>query len=374
MPADSGKDRAAGTRPGLRAFFAKGPVPLCIYIARESTFAVLGGCLIALVIVCAAVVVLRAYLPDLMSGPLPALFAACAVCLIALVLSAHQIMRRSRRIAQPGETLQVEAARVAHGDFGARVDESYRDLGIIEVDGLIDSFNKMAEALGSIDYMRRDFTSSVSHEFKTPIAAITGMCELVQDPKLPESERAEYLGLIHEQALRLSDLCDSVLSISRLDAQEIVEKSERTDVDEQIRRDAIMLSERWGDRDITLDLDLDSLPIETDPNLTHQIWINLIDNAYKYTPDGGSVRVASCTLPDGVEVTVTDTGKGMSPGELAHAFERFYQADRSHSSGGSGLGLPIVKRICDLLGGSVGCESEPGVGTTMTVILPRKLV
>lgn len=348
-------------------------VPLRIYIARESLRSVLRACAVSLAITCAVLLIVHALFGVEFAGPVPMLVSACAVCALTLMISGHRIMRSSKQLAAPAEQFEKEASRISQGAFDVRIDETCKELNIVEVDEMVDSFNAMAAALEAMDYMQRDFTSNVSHEFKTPIAAITGMCELIADPKLPDEERNEYLDLMHEQAQRLSKLCDSVLAMSRLDAQGAVSHRERCDVDEQIRRDVIMLSERWADRDIALELDLDALPIVTDPNLSHQIWINLIDNAYKYTPDGGTIRLQSRTLPDGVQVRVSDTGRGMTSEEAAHAFDRFYQANRSHVEGGSGLGLSIVRRICELLGGTIGCESTPGEGTTMTVTLPRTL-
>ena len=347
--------------------------PLRIYIARESLRSVLSACAISLAITCAALLIVHVLFGIAFAGPVPMLVSACAVCVLTLTISGHSIMRASKQLAAPAEQFAKEAARISQGTFNVRIDESCKKLNIVEVDEMVDSFNAMAAALEAMDFMQRDFTSNVSHEFKTPIAAITGMCELIADPKLPEEERNEYLDLMHEQAQRLSQLCDSVLAMSRLDAQEAVSQRERCDVDEQIRRDVIMLSERWSERDIALELDLDALPIVTDPNLNHQIWINLIDNAYKYTPDGGTIQLQSKTLTNGVQVRISDTGRGMTSDEAEHAFDRFYQANRSHVEGGSGLGLSIGRRICELLGGSVTCESTPGAGTTMTVTLPRTL-
>lgn len=348
-------------------------VPLRIYIARESLRSVLRACAVSLAITCAVLLIVHALFGVEFAGPVPMLVSACAVCALTLMISGHRIMRSSKQLAAPAEQFEKEASRISQGAFDVRIDEACKELNIVEVDEMVDSFNAMAAALEAMDYMQRDFTGNVSHEFKTPIAAITGMCELIADPKLPDEERNEYLDLMHEQAQRLSKLCDSVLAMSRLDAQGAVSHRERCDVDEQIRRDVIMLSERWAERDIALELDLDALPIVTDPNLSHQIWINLIDNAYKYTPDGGMIRLQSRTLPDGVQVRVSDTGRGMTSEEAAHAFDRFYQANRSHVEGGSGLGLSIVRRICELLDGTIGCESTPGEGTTMTVTLPRTL-
>lgn len=356
----------------VREFLSRGDVPLHIHIARESLAAVLGACLLSLAIVCGALGVAHLAAHVEFAGPVPMLVACCVACTLTLVLSMHWIMRSARRISEPAQQMVEATSAIADGDFSVRIDEGAFGLHIVEVNELVTAFNRMAAALQGMEYMRRDFTSGVSHELKTPIAAITGMCDLVSDPKLPDEERHEYLGLIQEQADRLSALCDSMLAMSRLDAQEFVTDSQRVDVDEQIRRDVIVLSERWHERDIALELDLDSLPIWTDPNLTHQIWINVIDNAYKYTPDGGVITLRSRTVPEGTVVTVSDTGRGMSPDEARHAFDRFYQADHSHSTDGSGLGLAIVRRVCELLGGSIACSSEKGRGTTMTIRLPRR--
>lgn len=347
------------------------PLPLHVYLANESLRAVLAACLVSLAITCGALVIAHQAFVISFSGPLPLIAVACVVCFFTLTISFHQIMRSSKKLAQPLELLAKEAGVIAQGTFDVRIDESYKNLGVDEVTDLVDAFNAMARALASMDHMQRDFTSNVSHEFKTPIAAITGICELVQDPKLPEDERREYLDLMHEQAVRLSKLCDSVLAMSRLDAQDTVTHRQACDIDEQVRRDVIMLSERWAHRDIALDLDLQAPAIETDSDLVHQIWINLIDNAYKYTPDGGMVDIATCAVPDGVQVVVRDTGRGMTADEAAHAFDRFYQANRSHAEEGTGLGLSIVKRICELLGGRISCESAPDAGTAMTVFLPN---
>ena len=359
--------------PRFVRFFSRGPVSLRIYIARISLRAVLVSCLASLALVCLAFLGVDAILGTTLSGPVPALVGCCAVCALTLVTSMHQIMRLAGRFSRPLELMERQAAQIARGTFDVSVGQECRDLGITELDSLVGSFDKMAHALAGMDYLRRDFTSSVSHELKTPIAAIAGMCELVADPKLPEGERGEYLALIREQAGRLSSLCESMLAMSRLDAQQIVARRERTDVDEQIRRDVIMLQERWLARRLSVELDLDSPPIETDPDLTHQVWINLIDNAFKYTDDGGHIHVRSRATEGGVEVRVADTGQGMSDETASHAFERFYQADGARSAGGAGLGLPIARRICELLGGSVSCRSTLGEGTVMTVRLPRRL-
>lgn len=361
----------------LRAACGRGEMPLRIYLVRESTRALLKACLASVALVCAAVLALAA-LGARLSGPAPALLICLAVCALTLGIGVHAMARNARAVARPVELVAEATDRIARGDFEARVDERAGRLAISEFRDLVDRFNQMAEALAGMDYMRRDFTSSVSHEFKTPIAAIAGMSELVADPQLPEGERAECLSLIREQALRLSTLCERILDMTRLDNQAIVNRRERTDVDEQIRRDAIVLQERWADAGIEVELDLAASPVETDPGLTHQVWLNLMDNAFKYGRPGGHVWVTSRDVatgegaPEGVEVVVRDDGLGMSAEQAARAFERFYQADPSRSRQGCGLGLAIARRVVDLLGGSIACESAEGCGTAMTVRLPRE--
>ena len=197
-----------------------------------------------------------------------------------------------------------------------------------------------------------------------------GFAELLQDPALPETDRQEYLKLIREESIRLSALSESILNLSRLDSTEIVVKNERVSVDEQIRKAVILLLEKWGDSRILFDLDLPSITVTTDPDLLEQVWINLIDNAIKYSPDGSTVRIRGAAGKDTVRVVVRDEGAGIPADKLEHIYDRFYQCEESHRKVGSGLGLSIVRRILELIDGTVSCESTEGVGTAMTVELP----
>ena len=187
---------------------------------------------------------------------------------------------------------------------------------------------------------------------------------------ISEDERREYTMLVHDEALRLSRLADNLLRLSHLDAQAIVMRHEPISVDEQVRQCIILLADRWEEKSISFDVDLPPMQIEGDPDMTKQVWLNLIDNAVKYSDDGKAIHISGQIFPDSVCVRIHDEGIGIPKDKQERIFERFYQCDESHQEKGHGLGLSIVKRILELLGGQIGCTSEPGKGTEMAVALP----
>ena len=202
------------------------------------------------------------------------------------------------------------------------------------------------------------------------MSSIVGFSEILLEDGLSDSERREYTVLVHDEALRLSRLADNLLRLSKLDAQAIVMRHEPIDVDEQIRQCVILLADRWEPKNISFDIDLPHMQIEGDPDMTKQVWLNLIDNAVKYSDDGKAIHISGQIFPDSVCVRIHDEGIGIPKDKQERIFERFYQCDESHKEKGHGLGLSIVKRILELLGGQIGCSSEPGKGTEMAVALP----
>ena len=316
------------------------------------------------------------------------LAAACIfVCSTVCGMGSFLLQKEGERLAKPIEDVTNATTQIAHGDFSVRVPLSDKAAGVDELVALAENFNKMAAELEGMDYMRRDFMSNVSHELKTPIAAIAGFTELLQSPNLTDEERAEYADMAHDQALRLSTLCENMLKLSRLSNQEIVVNNEEVRVDEQIRKVAITLLEKWQDRDVEFDLDLPELSVVTDPGLLEQVWTNLLDNAVKYTPDGRAIHVTAEVLDacrmdrensasniggrttSVFRVCIRDEGEGISPEKLPKIFDQFYQCEESHKQLGHGLGLAITKRIMELLGGSVEVTSTVGEGSTFTVTL-----
>lgn len=302
--------------------------------------------------------------------------AACIfICTVVCGLGSVLLRREGERLAKPIEDVTKATEQIAHGDFTVQVPLNETAGKIEELAALTENFNKMARELEGMDYMRRDFMSNVSHELKTPIAAIAGFAELLQSPDLSDAERAEYAELTREQALRLSTLCENMLNMSRLSNQEIVVRHEEVRLDEQIRKVVIALLEKWSDRDVEFDLNLPELTVTTDPGLLEQVWTNLLDNAIKYSEDGTTIHV-TLREPVGkgmenghVKVYLRDEGCGISPEKLPKIFDQFYQCEESHKQLGHGLGLAITKRILELLGGSISAASKPGGGSTFTVTL-----
>ena len=266
--------------------------------------------------------------------------------------------------------------QIADGNFKVKIDrkeiksDEYEYSN--EIDELAKNINKMAAELDGMEYMRKDFMSSVSHEIKTPIAAITGFTEILLDEFISESERKEYLKVINKESIRISRLCENMLSMSRLDNQVLITKKEKIRLDEQIRKCVILLSEKWSDRDIDFIIDLDSIEIISDYDMLYQVWINLIDNAIKYSKESCCISISAGELDDKtIEVKIIDNGIGIEKDKIKKIFEKFYQCEESHKKSGTGLGLSIVKRIIELLDGTIECRSEESRGTEMIVRIAK---
>ncbi len=236
----------------------------------------------------------------------------------------------------------------------------------------MESFNKMAEALGSVEMLRSDFVNTISHEFKTPVVSIRGYAKLLQDPNLTDEQRREYTDTILQESQRLSSMSSNILLLSRYEHTEVLTGKTVFSLDEQLR-DCIQLQSRaWLDKDIILSGELESVMFYGNPDIMNHLWSNLLSNAIKFTPAGGAVSVSLTQREGAVVVRFSDSGIGMDEETLSHIYEKFYQADSSRQSAGNGLGLSIVKRIVTICGGDVAVESEPGLGTTFTVTIPAE--
>ena len=271
----------------------------------------------------------------------------------------------SRLALRPIRQLVEATEQVARGDFDVRVPTS----GIRELVELSASFNTMTDELRSIEMLRSDFVNTISHEFKTPIVSIRGFARLLSDNRLTEAERQEYLDIIISESDRLVQLSTSILNLSKVEITQIVSDRQPFRLDEQLRRIIVMLEPLWSARGLTIDLQADALMYNGNEDLVSQIWLNLLDNAIKFSEPGGEVGIRVVNDGAGVVVTIRDTGIGMSAEVQSRIFERFYQGDASRSASGNGLGLPIVKRIVELCGGSIEVQSIAGAGSSFVVTL-----
>lgn len=271
----------------------------------------------------------------------------------------------SFRLSKPVQVLTRAHERVQEGDFTVRLPDNHPG----EMGELMRSFNDMTEALGSTAYLQKDFISSISHEFKTPIASIRGFAKLLQMPGLTEEQRKEYIDLIAQESDRLSRLSETLLRLSALEQQTAPASLSAFPLDEQLRQVILRLEPNWSAKDIGWQLDMQEVAITSDQELLNQVWVNIIQNAIKFSPEGSDIAVR--VFREGnVIVEIEDHGCGMTEEAQKRIFDKFYQADKSRKQEGVGLGLSLVKRIVDMLGGTVTVRSEVGVGSTFRVELP----
>ncbi|WP_318619487.1 HAMP domain-containing sensor histidine kinase [Priestia megaterium] len=257
--------------------------------------------------------------------------------------------------------------KVADGDFDVQVNLK----GIGELEELSHSFNKMTQELLSIETLRSDFINNFSHEFKTPIVSIRGFAKLLKENNLNEEEKKEYLEIIIKESERLAGLSTNVLTLSKYESLEIITDIAPFRLDEQIRKTIVLMEPKWFKKEITINLELDEVIYNGNEDLTQQIWINLLDNAIKFSYQGGLINITLTKVNHEIQFIIKDDGIGMDDQVKAHIFEKFYQSDTSHSKTGYGIGLSLVKRIVEICKGDVSVQSEPDKGSIFTIILPH---
>nr|WP_312578462.1 HAMP domain-containing sensor histidine kinase [Sedimentibacter sp.] len=292
------------------------------------------------------------------------------VFFIVLVVSLVTRYIMNKGFSKPIIEIGKAARKVANGDFSVRISSLRKDNKKDEIEVLIEDFNKMVEELSTIETLKGDFIANISHEIKTPLALIQNYASALRKEGLSQEEKQEYIKTIIDASQRLSNLVTNVLKLNKIESQEIIQM-ETYFLDEQLRCSILALESKFDEKDIEIDVDLDEVIITTDESLMEIVWNNFLTNAIKFTEPHGAVKVKLKQNSKNIIVSVSDTGCGMKEETCKHIFDRFYQGDTSHSSEGNGLGLSLVKRVIDLVGGKVKIESEVGKGTTFTVILSR---
>lgn len=292
-------------------------------------------------------------------GVQSALFFGAILGSILTVGASIWIVRRIRKIS-------LATQEVARGNFEIRLDETSKD----ELGQFARDFNQMVRELQSNEYLRKDFISSVSHELKTPISSIQGFARIIRKSDIPREQLEEYADVIIRETDRLSNLSANLLYLSELESTNIPVKANTFSLDEQLRSVLLLLERSWTEKDLNLEVDLECLDYNGNEELLYQVWLNLIQNAIKFSRHGGVLVISMRKKGPYIRVYIRDTGIGMDEDVQARAFERFFQGDNSRSHEGSGLGLSIVKKIVDLVNGHIKLESKPGEGSIFTVDLP----
>jgi signal transduction histidine kinase len=259
--------------------------------------------------------------------------------------------------------------KIASGDFNVLVKTNELD----PFNEVADNFNKMAKELGSLEKLRQDFISDVSHEIQSPLTSISGFAALLKKGNLSESQISHYANIIETESRRLSKLSENLLRLSNLESEDNNLNLKKYQINKQIESILLMLEPQWSVKNITLDVSLEETIICGDEDLLSQVFINLLNNAIKFTPENGNIGVNLSSDENSIVCRISDTGIGISPQDQPRIFERFYKEDKSRdrSLGGNGLGLSIVKKIIDLHGGKISLTSEVGKGTKFTISLPK---
>lgn len=293
------------------------------------------------------------------------LFVAAAFTLV----TSYQIRVRYQK---PIEQFAEAAREVAGGDFSVYLAPRHTADKADYLDVLFADFNKMVEELGSIETLKTDFVSNVSHELKTPLAVISHNAQLLCRPDADPARREECARIILAAVERLRTLIENILRLNKLEKQAISPAPGRFDLAAQLCESVLAFEELWEQKGIELEVDTeDRAEVVADAGLLEHVWANLLSNAVKFTPPGGTVRVSEHTEGEFVIVSVADSGCGMDEATRRHIFDKFYQGDTSHAAQGNGLGLPLVRRILQLTDGTVTVQSAPGKGSIFTVTLPK---
>ena len=280
-------------------------------------------------------------------------------------LADGNFIKAVRKVGEEYPEIEIQE-RLADGNFKVRI---HLDLNR-EFERLSESFNRMAQELENTELLRSDFINNFSHEFKTPIVSLRGFAKILKNDSLTKEERDEYLDIIISESNRLSQLSTNVLNLSKIEKMSILSDMESFDLSEEVRQSVLLLESKWQNKNLELFIDMDELEYHGNKVLLNQVWINLIDNAIKFSPQNGKIKLKLHRKKDQVVFQILDNGCGMDEETKNHIFDRFYQGDSSHTAEGNGIGLTVVEKIVHLHKGQIRVVSEAGIGTTFTVNLP----
>ena len=292
------------------------------------------------------------------------------VVVLALLCTLIDYFRRKYTVDKPVDAILGGVQKMAEGDFKVKLAPRHPYGKYDDLDNIMEHVNTLAAELSKVEMFRTDFIANVSHEIKTPLAVIQNYATALQG-ELPEDTRREYCKILIDAAKRLTNLVTNILKLNKLENQEILPKFEEVNAGELLRERMVELEDTFEEKGLAFDCDIDDAVINTDESFLEIVWNNLLSNAIKFTPSGGEIFVSLKDSADSITLNVRDTGCGMSAETGARIFDKFYQGDTSHSREGNGLGLALVKKVVDILGGNISVKSALGEGSTFTVTLRK---
>lgn len=296
------------------------------------------------------------------------------VVVLSLICTFIDFLRRKIMVDRPVKHIVNVAEKVMKGDLAVRIAPMR---GMDQNDGfntVIAYFNKMTEELSRMETLRTDFIANVSHELKTPLAVMQNYGTMLQQPGLSDEKRTEYAKAITDASRRLADMVSNILKLNKLENQTVYPDTRTYDLGEQLCECLLGYEELWEKKELDIRTDIqENVRVTADPELLSLVWNNLFSNAVKFTEPGGTISLALEVQGELAVVRVSDTGCGIPREVGAHIFEKFYQGDTSHAAQGNGLGLALVKRVIDIMGGEISVSSQVGKGSTFTVRLGREM-
>lgn len=298
-----------------------------------------------------------------------AIGAAAGMCaVLAVVFCVVDLVRRKITTEMPVRRILAATEQIMKGDFDVRIAPWHEWGKYDEFDLIAENIGRMAAELSHTEMLRADFISDVSHEIKTPVSVIRNYASALAEGKVAQEDTKEYLKVMCDASERLSKLVTDVLKLNKLENQRLLPENRAFDLSESLTRCVLAFTDDMDRKDISVKCDIEeNVCIVSDESLLEIIWNNLLSNAVKFTQEGGKIAVTLKGKPDGATVEVADNGCGMSKETGERIFEKFYQGDKSRSGEGNGLGLALVKRVIDMLGGNIRVESEQGKGSSFVV-------
>lgn len=308
-------------------------------------------------------------IPENSSALVRSMVMLAVILFLSLVCTGIDFVRRKITVNKPVQDILAATDKIAAGDFSVRlrISHDYRRYG--QFDYIKENLNKMAAELAKTEVLHTDFISNVSHELKTPLAVIQNYAAALQNESLGAKTRQKYAETLVSASKRLTALVTNILKLNKLENQELTPEYEKVRLGDMLAETIVQFDELIESKNLELECDLDEVELVSCPNYLEIVWNNLLSNAIKFTDAGGKISVSVKRAEGGAVVKVSDTGCGISPETGAHIFEKFYQGDTSHSKEGNGLGLALVKKVIDVIGGEITVESEEGKGSTFTVRL-----
>ncbi len=295
------------------------------------------------------------------------IFAALIAFAVAVIL----IYFLAKSILKPLKKVTKATKQLAHGNFDVRISINSRD----EIGELSDTFNSVAEDLGKYENTRRSFVANVSHELRSPLTSMQGLVQGILDGTIQKDQQENYLTVVLDETKRLNYLINDLLDLSQIESGKLAYEFKNIDINELIRRCLITFESKISAKNIEVEVDIkdEKQYVSADENRIKQVMTNLIDNAVKFTPEGGTIKIFTKESPASIFVNVNNSGGVIEPEDLPYVFERFYKADKSRTrtQEGTGLGLSIVKKILAGHGQNIWVKSTAQDGTTFTFTLKK---